>query len=138
MCREGQQACDNCLALAYCTPLNKAQQRAALPAAEAAAGSYNNAYLTLTQAAARIGMHISSRDQARLHNLNMLRKLASAVRALSMSRKLILALAQHDIPRVHQLLSVQLREHRSVPAILDKLAMAVEGNYAAKVSTSPF
>jgi hypothetical protein len=114
-------------------PLVKIWQRAAMPAGEAAASHLPHTYLSRTQVAARSDMHKNSRDQVRLQNFNMQRKVASTLRAIRMSRKLIFALAQHYIPRVHQLLAAQLRDCRSIPAILDKLAMAVEGSYAAKV-----
>ena len=46
--------------------------------------------------------------------------------------RLLMALAQHDVPRVRQLVATALRQGRSVAFITDQLFRAANGLYHAK------
>jgi hypothetical protein len=76
---------------------------------------------------------MACRDKLRLDLLNARRKVACLYRTASMNKRLLIALSQNDVPRLRQLLKFCLKQGRSVSAIMEKLAQAVEGCYKPKV-----
>lgn len=134
-----ESCCSNCWGLVhggYCPAYEKAKQLACVPAAEAAASTLQHSRLTHAQLSARSDRHKASRDLERLDGLDTARRLANAASQLATHKRLLLAISQHDIPRLHQLIAVQLRQGRSIASILAKVAEAVGGDYKAKVRIS--
>jgi hypothetical protein len=76
---------------------------------------------------------MACRDKLRLDLLSARRKVARLYRTAGMIKRLLIVLSQNDVPRLRQLLKVCLRQGRSVSAIMDRLAQAVEGCYKPKV-----
>jgi hypothetical protein len=97
------------------------------------ATTYNHHYLTHHQLAKRSNDHRQQRDTQRLACLTSQRNLLTLSRRLDDHKRLLLALSQQQAPRVHQLVAVCLRQGDSVPVIMDKLAIAVQGHFNPKV-----
>ncbi|KAK7461448.1 hypothetical protein VKT23_008626 [Stygiomarasmius scandens] len=68
----------------------------------------------------------------KLKALNLRRDLVLATRRLDDHERLLEALSERNIPRVHQLLSQARKQGMSVPAMISRLHLACEGLYSAK------
>lgn len=130
MRNEGGEACSKCMRLHASTLLKNMGERAHQ---DVASSTIRHNLLTHSQLVARSDMHRVCHDTARLEQLNAQRVLTSTSRTLSTTRRLVLAISRSDIPRVQQLLAVQLRQRQSPAAIIEKLADAVGDQYEAKV-----
>jgi len=76
------------------------------------------------------------RDEIRLNNLNMGKKVASMTALMDNHKRLLQAIAHNDVPRTSQLLRACLKHVDSVQSMISKFSDALDGLCRAKQFTS--
>ncbi|RDB26720.1 hypothetical protein Hypma_005418 [Hypsizygus marmoreus] len=68
-------------------------------------------------------------NRLKLYSLNLARKLGNTVRRLADSRRLLMSIAENDIPRIKNILQAGLRSGSSVRRLISKVEDSLEGLY---------
>ncbi|KAK7455836.1 hypothetical protein VKT23_010871 [Stygiomarasmius scandens] len=68
----------------------------------------------------------------KMKTLNLQRDLANALRRLDDHERLIQAISERDLPRVHQLLAQARKQGVGIPGIIHRLQLAFDGLYSPK------
>ena len=92
----------------------------------------NNIYLSYLQMEARREHHQRAMSMMRLILSHTNSKLHRLRKPMDAHKKLVLLLSKHDIPRVRQLINVQVRDGRSISRILKLVERAINGTYSAR------
>lgn len=90
------------------------------------------AYMTQSQAIARVNQLNNSVRRLNLSGLNMARKIATTARTITDHKRLVQAIATADVKRMRALLSISLQQGCSISKILERIDNAVKGLYQAK------
>ncbi|KAJ6456289.1 hypothetical protein C8R47DRAFT_996339 [Mycena vitilis] len=71
-------------------------------------------------------------NKLKLESLNLGRRLATFARKMDDFERLLLAIATHDVPRIHAIIETALRNGASIRAIVNKIYDAFEGLHTTK------
>jgi hypothetical protein len=129
--RNDASCCEECAQIQYSSTYRKLR-RLALDAMEATS-NVPHSKRNHNQMVALAVHHNAVRTQHRLQVHNLTRKVATLQRGLNMHQRMVYAISQQNIPRLHQLVAVQLRNGRSIAHIVSKMAEAFAGTYKPKV-----
>ncbi|KAF7376995.1 hypothetical protein MSAN_00117400 [Mycena sanguinolenta] len=89
----------------------------------------NHQYLSWAQIRNLLADRTEELRKWRLKTLNAVRNLANAVRKLADYKRFVEAVAENNIPRLHQLISVGIRRGSSPAALIRMMQSALEGVY---------
>ena len=96
--------------------------------------TYNNRFLNHRQLSNKCTSYRKELQKSQLDNMNMHRKLNRLGSTLDMHQRFLLCISQNNIPRLQQLVSVAVRNKRSIQYIVDKVLNAIDGLYLARPS----
>ena len=123
------KCCDD---LRYNKALNDIITRASLNVTELPC--YSCKYLNFTQLHAKIQVFEKIKNELKLEGLNNKRNLARLGGSLGLHQRLVSLMATNNVPRIKELLSVALRNRRSLNYIVDKVKDAIDGVYSPRPS----
>ena len=96
--------------------------------------TYNNRFLNHRQLSNKCTSYRKELQKSQLDTMNMHRKLNRLGSTLDMHQRFLLCISQNNIPRLQQLVSVAVRNRRSIQYIVDKVLNAIDGVYLARPS----
>ena len=96
--------------------------------------TYHNQYLNHQQLTEKSNNYFQNMQTSRLHIMNMQGKINRLGETLDMHQRFLLNIAQHNIPRLKELVTVALRNNRSIYYITSKVVDAIDGVYMARPS----
>jgi hypothetical protein len=76
--------------------------------------------------------HKNTKDTSATNARNAAVEVARLMESITLHKQIVVYISQNTIPRIHQLLGVQLRAGSSIMTMMEKLVSAVSGVYHAK------
>ncbi|KAK7446000.1 hypothetical protein VKT23_014623 [Stygiomarasmius scandens] len=116
---------------AECNDLPELFERIESVARRAAPGT-NYAYLGIDTLILLLHEWYNELQAWKLKTLNLRRDLVLSLRRLDDHERLLEALSERNVPRVHQLLAQAQKQGMSIPAIISRLRLAFDGLYSPK------
>ncbi|KAG1761169.1 hypothetical protein EDD22DRAFT_954319 [Suillus occidentalis] len=89
----------------------------------------NYQYLGLVHMRDTVKKHANQLNQLKLQTCNDSRRYMNALTQLDDYNRLLMAISENDIPRIHQVINIALRNGPSIREVVNKLEDALEGVY---------
>ena len=96
---------------------------------------YNNKYFNHKQLSDKSNHYHSELNRSRLEVMRLRSRINKVGETVSMHQRFLLQIANNNVPRLTQLVSVTLRNNRGISYILGKVVDAIKGVYRARPST---
>ena len=97
-------------------------------------GPINNRFLNFHQLDHRIKHSRDSLQKSKLSSLNIVRKVAKMAKTLELHKRLMILIKDNNIPQLHHILTIAMKNHRSVNYIIGKIGDAIDGLYRCNYS----
>ena len=134
MTHDGNLINDECKNLQYSTKLKVVIDRSRKTIEDPSLYKCNNIFLSHAQLSDKAKLMRAEKERFRLQLLNVTFRYSKLCATLSLHERFLVSIAENNVPRLQQLVSVALKNNRKITYILSKVMAVIEGIYAPNPS----